>query len=78
MEKKLVDFPTHVVEESNSCESKTVVPVVPQVPVEAVYLSSEEGYRNFCEGCSNLVAVQETGSKMFPLHAFCSVGRCVK
>lgn len=48
----------------------------PATPV--VYLASEIGFRNYCEGCAELAMVQETEFNDYPLRVFCSVGRCSK
>ena len=50
--------------------------VIPVMNVILIILASKEGFGNYCDGCSELVLVQETDSIDFPLRVFCKAGKC--
>lgn len=60
--------PTHVVAEVSDPGEKT----------SRVYLASELGFQKTCEGCAELLMVQDVDSMMLPLRVFCRVDKCVR
>ena len=74
----LFDF-THVEDNKSLNKDASIVMVdKPKDCVISVYLASEQGFVNYCEGCQKLVAVQETGDRMFVLRIFCALKKCEK
>lgn len=67
----LDDF-THVGDKLSSVPGTTTVVVC------AVYLSTEEGFKNYCENCSFCLMVQEIGSSEFKHRVFCGAQKCQK
>lgn len=47
----------------------------PASRVVAVYLTSENGFRNYCESCPMFLMVQESGAL---LRVFCGAEKCQK
>jgi hypothetical protein len=43
-----------------------------------VYLASAEAFKNYCENCSFLVKVEETGHGVFAKRVFCRAEKCAK
>lgn len=72
------DEPTRVVAEvrvegENEASSPEIVE-----KATSVYMTSEQGFDNYCRECCNLLMVQETGSNFVPIRVFCKVVKCVK
>ena len=43
-----------------------------------VYLASKQGFKNYCEGCSELSKTEKVESRTFPIRVFCLAKKCVK